>query len=99
MARRRRNPQVSSEDNRAGATFQAFRQCSSSRATHGGITVDAEILVPSAKIPELSKAVYFTPGAGRNIAIHALPAARMSAFLIPAFPVHSTPFHPNPLPL
>ena len=32
------------------------------------------------------------PGVGQNIALHASPTARTSAFLISVFPVHSSPF-------
>ena len=38
------------------------------------------------KLPKLSS---FIPESGQNIALHALPTARDSAFVISAFPVYS----------
>ena len=51
---------------------------------------DAEIKVPSAEIPELSRVLSFKLGVGQNVAFHALPTARNCAFLIFAFSFHST---------
>ena len=55
-------------------------------------TADAEIKVPSAEDPELSKVLSFTPGLGQKIVLRASPTARNYAFLIFAFSFHSTSF-------
>ena len=39
----------------------------------------------------------YKPEVEIRLAQHALPAARASSLLIPAFPVHSTSFSPKPL--
>ena len=48
------------------------------------------IKVPSSENKELSKVFSWKPGAVQNVALHAFPTARNSAFLISAFPFHST---------
>ena len=54
---------------------------------------DAEIKISFGESPELSKFFgSFKPEVRQNIALHALPSARDSAFLISAFQVHSTSF-------
>ena len=45
--------------------------------------VDAEIKIPSAENPKLSKAPSFQPGVGQNIALHALHADKTSSFYNP----------------
>ena len=40
------------------------------------------MFVPSAENPVLSKVLSFKPGGSQSIALHALPTARNSAFLI-----------------
>ena len=45
--------------------------------------------VLSAENPELSKVLWFKPGVGQNIALHALTSVRNSVFL-----AHSTSFPP-----
>ena len=44
-------------------------------------TADAEIKVPSFKVPELTNVLALKPGVGQNIAMHALPTTR-SFFLV-----------------
>ena len=48
----------------------------------------------SSKSPELSKVPSCKPGVRQNIALHALPTARNSIFLILSFPVYSAYFLP-----
>ena len=48
----------------------------------------------SAENRKLSKVFFFKPEIRQNIALNALPTARSSAFLVSAFPVHSTLFSP-----
>ena len=53
---------------------------------------DAEIKIPSAENPALSKFLSCALGVGENIALRASPAAEYSALLIFALPVRLTPF-------
>ena len=53
-------------------------------------TADAEIRVPSADNPKLSKVLSFEPGVSQNTASQALPAARNSTLLLYTFQVHSS---------
>ena len=53
-----------------------------------------ECAEPSAENRKLSKVFFFKPEIRQNIALNALPTARSSAFLVSAFPVHSTLFSP-----
>ena len=62
--------------------------------------IDAEIKPPSpppSGIPGLSKVIFSKPGVGQNIALHAVPADRISTYLVSAFPIHlSSSFSPPP---
>ena len=58
-------------------------------------TTDAEIRVPFAENPELSKVLCLEPGVGDNVALHALPAARNYA-LSDCGPPHPPTSHPLP---
>ena len=57
--------------------------------------ISQKLRFASAENEELSKVLSFTPGVSEIIALHVSPAARNSAWIISALPVHSTSF-PNP---
>ena len=65
----------------------------------GGVNADTEIkpfFLRRDEILELSKDLSFNPGIGQNIACHALPTDKNSAFLISAVLVPSASFPSNP---
>ena len=53
--------------------------------------------VPLSWYQELLEVLKLKPEAGQDVAFHALPTARNSAFQISAFPLHSNYLSPNPL--
>jgi len=62
------------------------------------ITICLALVNQTAENPKISTVPSFTPGVNQNTASHVSPTATKSAFLISAFPVHSTSFFPpNPL--
>ena len=63
-------------------TFQAVNVCTithvmSMDETADWLPADAEIKVPSVENPELTNSLPLKPGAGQNIAMHALTTARI----------------------
>lgn len=56
-------------------------------------TIDTEIKVPSAKIPELSGGLFPEPGIRQNISLHASPTASYSTFLAPVLHIVFSPLH------
>ena len=58
-------------------------------------TADAEIKGPVDGSPGLSKVLFSKPVVGQSITLHAVPAYRVSNYLLFAFPARSPSFSPN----